>query len=36
MTATLDDVTRKIKREPAAEELAAAEMVRRAGSRARR
>ena len=30
MTATLDDVTKKIKSEPTAEELAAAEMVRRA------
>ena len=28
MTAALDDVTRKIKPEPTAEELAAAEMVR--------
>ena len=30
MTATLDDVTKKIKREPAAAELATAKMVRRA------
>jgi putative transposase len=30
MTATLDDVTKRIKREPTAEEAAAEEMVRRA------
>jgi len=30
MTATLDDVTKKTKREPTREELAAEEMVRRA------
>jgi hypothetical protein len=30
MTATLNDMTKKIKPEPSAEELAAAEMVRRA------
>ena len=30
MTATLDDVTKKIKREPSAEQLAAEELVRRA------
>jgi len=34
MTATLDDVTRKIKGKPTGEEQAADEMVRRARSRA--
>jgi hypothetical protein len=34
MTATVDDMTKKSKREPTAEERAAEEMVRRARSRA--
>jgi hypothetical protein len=33
MTATLDDVTRKIKPEPTAEQLAAEDLVRQAGLR---
>jgi hypothetical protein len=34
MTATLDDVTKRIKKEPTAEEQLAAELVARPGSRA--